>query len=203
MSTPRASSRSKAPEVDDARRLPCLQTVAPAPTAAKQAMVETFRAATRRTWPPPVPTMSMVPSGRSSGSAAATMARTRPVVSSAVSPLTFSPTRKPAIWAGSASPPRISVRTASASSADRSSPSHRRASRPGQPPKSSRVMAGWVGQTDRRRRRIRRRSRSVVPPQIPVGSRLNRAWSRHSGRTSHLWHTESACSMADSSTGSG
>ena len=32
-----------------------------------------------------------------------------------------------------------------------------------------------VGQAVRRRRRIRRRSRSVVPPQMPVGSRRNRA----------------------------
>ena len=134
MSTPRSSSTSKAPEVDDARRLPCLQTVAPAPAATKQAMVETFSAAWRRTTPPPVPTMSIVPSGRIRGSAAATMALTSPVVSSAVSPLTFSPTRKPAICAGSASPLRISVRMASVSSADRCSPSQRRSRRPGQPP---------------------------------------------------------------------
>ena len=38
------SKRSNEPEVDEARRFPCLQTVAPAPAARKQAIVETFNA---------------------------------------------------------------------------------------------------------------------------------------------------------------
>ena len=140
ISTPRTSRTSKAPEVDEARRFPCLQTVAPPPAATKQAMVETFRLASRRLATPPVPTMSIVPSGRTSGSAMDTIARTSPLVSSTVSPLTFSPTRKPAICAGSASPLRISPRMASVSSAERSSLRHSRSSSPGQPPWSSRLM---------------------------------------------------------------
>ncbi len=44
MPTPSASSRSNEPLVDEALRLPCLHTGAPAPAATKQAIVDTLRA---------------------------------------------------------------------------------------------------------------------------------------------------------------
>ena len=91
------SRRSKAPEVEEALRFPCLQTVAPAPAATKQAIVETFSAPSWRFFPPPVPTMSIVLSGTFKGSATASIARTNPVVSSTVSPFIFIAIKKAAI----------------------------------------------------------------------------------------------------------
>ena len=57
---------------------------------------------------PPVPTTSSSRPGTLIGVACAYIAATRPVISSTVSPLARSDTAKPAIWAGVASPERIS-----------------------------------------------------------------------------------------------
>ena len=54
-STPSTSSRSADPQLDDAARLPCLQTGTPAPATTKLASVETLIVWLRS---PPVPTMS-------------------------------------------------------------------------------------------------------------------------------------------------
>ena len=93
--------------MDDALTLPCLHTVAPAAAATRQAMVDTLSALVRRLGEPPVPTMSMVPTGSSSGSAAASIAPTMPATSSTVSPLTRNATMKADSWAAVASPARI------------------------------------------------------------------------------------------------
>ncbi len=62
--TPRASRTSADPEVDDAARLPCLTTLAPAPAAISAAMVEML---TVFCWSPPVPTMSSFSPGDLNG----------------------------------------------------------------------------------------------------------------------------------------
>ncbi len=64
ITTPRASSRSADPHDDEAARLPCLQTLAPAPATTRAEMVETLIEWLRS---PPVPTMSTTPSTDGSG----------------------------------------------------------------------------------------------------------------------------------------
>jgi hypothetical protein len=46
----------------------------------------------------------------------------------------------------------------------------------------------------RRRRRIRRRSRSEAPPHTPCSIRFTSAYSRHSSRTRHPWQMRCAAS---------
>ena len=102
---PRASSTSADPDCDEAERLPCLTTRAPAPAATIAAIVEMLTDIERS---PPVPTTSSSRPGTSIGVACAYIAATSPVSSSTVSPLARSDTAKPAICAGVASPERIS-----------------------------------------------------------------------------------------------
>ena len=120
--------------MDEALTLPCLQTVAPAPAATKQAMVETFSAWALRPAVPPVPTMSMAWEGMSRGVAAWRRAPTRPRSSPTAGPLSRRATMKAAIWASVASPASIAPSAARASPVPMSRPAASVASIPGQPP---------------------------------------------------------------------
>ncbi len=102
---PSASSTSALPDFDDAERLPCLTTRAPAPAATIAAMVEMLTDIDRS---PPVPTTSSSRPGTEIGVERAYIASTRPSTSSMVSPLARRATAKPAICDGVASPSRIS-----------------------------------------------------------------------------------------------
>ncbi len=62
IATPSASSTSAEPQRDDAARLPCFTTRAPAPAAISAAIVETFTVPERS---PPVPHVSIAPSATS------------------------------------------------------------------------------------------------------------------------------------------
>ena len=99
--TPSASSTSAVPTDDDAARLPCLHTVAPAPAAMQAAMVDTLILRSRS---PPVPTTSSRSPSTTTGSPWASMARTNPLISSIDSPLTRRATTNAAIWASEAEP---------------------------------------------------------------------------------------------------
>ena len=109
MTTPSASSTSAEPAADEAARPPCLHTLAPAPATTRAAMVDTLMERLRS---PPVPQVSTTSSGlgRGSGSAWVSMARTKPVISSTVSPLMRKAVTKAAICAGVAAPARTSPR---------------------------------------------------------------------------------------------
>ena len=106
------------PQADDAARLPCLTTGAPAPATTRAAIVEMFTEWERS---PPVPTMSTAGPGTSIRWAAASIAAARPDISAAVSPLLRSATAKAAIWAGVASPAMTSPIAHWAAPASRSS----------------------------------------------------------------------------------
>src|ERR1700683_3843049 len=139
MATPRASSTSAVPTDDDAARLPCLHTGTPQPATMKAARVVTLMLARRSppvptsstpTAPDPGPGPSSTPSGH--GTAAAIMARARPVTSSAVSPLACRRVRNAPIWAGVASPAKTTPMVSSASDKVSGSRRDRRARTSGQ-----------------------------------------------------------------------
>ncbi len=116
---PSCSSTSAEPDFDEADRLPCLTTRAPAPAATIAAIVEMLTDIDRS---PPVPTTSSRRPGIESGVATAYIASTRPRTSSVVSPLARSATAKPAIWAGVASPDSSSPIAQAVCAASRSVP---------------------------------------------------------------------------------
>ena len=93
---------------------------------------------------PPVPQVSTgsMPSGRVMRSAASSMAWRRATSSSTVSPFMRRPTTKPAIWAGLASPARISPIAARATAGSRSRPAVTSPSTAGQPANGSVTRAG-------------------------------------------------------------
>ncbi len=99
--TPSFSRTSEAPEAEEAARLPCLTTFAPVPATTIADMVEMLTVLAPS---PPVPTMSTVRPGTSITLACSYIARTRPVISSTVSPLARSATANPAICTSVASP---------------------------------------------------------------------------------------------------
>ena len=101
--TPSASSTSAAPQAEDAARLPCLTTRAPAAAATIAAMVETLTVLARS---PPEPTTSTAGPGTSIGVAKSSIVSARPASSSTVSPLQRSATTNAACCAGVASPLR-------------------------------------------------------------------------------------------------
>src|SRR5919204_1388077 len=101
MSTPSASSTSALPDRLEAARFPCFATGMPAPAATMAAAVEILKVPARS---PPVPQVSMVPSGTSSGVAWVRIDSTNPVISSTVSPLARRAIKRPAVWTGVASP---------------------------------------------------------------------------------------------------
>ena len=113
MVTPRAASRSAEPEREESARLPCLATGTPQPAATSAAAVEILKVPFAS---PPVPQVSMAPSGASMLSARARMAWAPPVISSTVSPRTRSAMRKPPICAGVAAPSIIASKAARDSS---------------------------------------------------------------------------------------
>ena len=98
--------------------MPCLATGTPAAAVTMAAPVEMLRVPLLS---PPVPQVSMAPSGASILSILARMVRTAPVISATVSPRTRSAIRKAPICVGVASPDiRISKAcSASCSSSDR------------------------------------------------------------------------------------
>jgi hypothetical protein len=142
ITTPRASSTSAEPASDDDARPPCLQTGTPAPATTMAAIVDTLILPLRS---PPVPQVSMSRACSSGPTGtivdASSMARTRPVISSTVSPLQRSPKMNAVICTGVARPPSISARTAPASAEARLRRWVRRLSTPAQPPRSSSVGA--------------------------------------------------------------
>src|SRR5580704_13579217 len=155
IATPSASSTSAVPTADDAERLPCLHTYTPQPAVMNDASVVTLMEARRS---PPVPTRSTttVSSGRPKGhgTATSTMARARPVTSSAVSPFACSNVRNAPTWAGVASPAKTTRMVASACAVVSASWRESVARTSGQPPNSASLTTGS-------------RSRSV-PPQVVV-----------------------------------
>ena len=98
---PSAPSTSEDPEAELAARLPCFTTGTPDAAATTAAMVETL---TVPNLSPPVPTMSSTAGSTGSGSAASRIASRKPTISSTVSPLARSATRKPPSCDGVAEP---------------------------------------------------------------------------------------------------
>ena len=216
------------PHCDDAPRLPCLQTGTPAAATTRAVIVETFTECERS---PPVPTTSIAVARSSSlsgtNSAAPSTASSIPDSSSAVSPLARSATAKAMIWAGVASPARITPIAVVASTVVRSWRSINRDRTPGQPPSDARsarsraaISASVTSVTDpesrrrnvaqtlvdcqagrRRCRTMRRRSRSVAPPHTPAFSLFMSACSRQATRTPQPSQTALACSASSSSSG--
>ena len=117
--TPSATSTSAAPVCEDSPRLPCLATGTPLPAMTKADAVEML---TLCELSPPVPTMSMAPSGASTRSILARMVATAPEISLTVSPRTRSAIRKPPIWPGVASPDMMMSKASRASSKDSALP---------------------------------------------------------------------------------
>src|SRR5690349_25127558 len=85
--TPRADKTSAEPERDEIDRLPCLATGTPAPATTKAAQVEILCVFLLS---PPVPQVSIAPSGAFTGTAHCLSARAAPAISSTVSPRTRS-----------------------------------------------------------------------------------------------------------------
>src|SRR5215212_1941968 len=102
--TPSASRTSAAPHAEDAARLPCLTTLAPAAAATIAAIVEILTVFERS---PPLPTTSTAGPPIPIGVANSIITSASPVSSSTVSPLLRSPMTNAAICAGVASPLRI------------------------------------------------------------------------------------------------
>ena len=119
MTTPRASSTSAAPHLEDAARLPCLIIRAPAAAATIVAIVEILTVCAPSA---PVPTRSTRRPGTLIGVAWSSMARARPASSVGVSPFMRKAMAKPEIWASVAAPSMISFMTHAASSAVSDSP---------------------------------------------------------------------------------
>jgi hypothetical protein len=116
---PSASRTSAEPDCEDAERLPCLTTRAPAPAATMADIVEMLTDIERS---PPVPTTSSRRPGTEMGFAAASMAAAKPETSSIVSPLARSATTNAATWTGVAAPAKTSSEAQRACSVVRSLP---------------------------------------------------------------------------------
>ena len=99
--TPSAASTSAEPEREEIERLPCLATGTPAPATTKAAQVEILCVPLAS---PPVPQVSIAPSGARTFTARALRARAAPAISSTVSPRTRSPIRNAPISASVAAP---------------------------------------------------------------------------------------------------
>ena len=148
---PSASSTSAEPQADETARLPCFATAPPAAAATSAAAVEMLSVCAPS---PPVPAVSTRSSRRGrTGRTCSRIASAQPAISSAVSPLARSATRKPPIWAGVASPRMISDITSRASSRESERPSRRsvmarwiiasRKFRPISGPSGVRTLSGW------------------------------------------------------------
>ena len=102
---PSAASTSAEPEREEIERLPCLATGTPAPATTKAAHVEMLCVPLES---PPVPQVSIAPSGTLTGTARARSARAAPAISSTVSPRTRSPMSSAPSCASVAPPDMIS-----------------------------------------------------------------------------------------------
>ncbi len=98
---PSSSSTSAVPVFEEAARLPCLTTSAPAPAATIADIVEMLTVIARSA---PVPTTSSTRPGTEMGVACSSMPSESPTSSSMVSPLVRSAIANPAICTGVASP---------------------------------------------------------------------------------------------------
>src|SRR6476620_2208899 len=117
--TPSSFSTSAEPEREEIARLPCFATGTPAPATTKAAQVEMLKVPLPS---PPVPQVSMAPSGARTVSTLARMARAAPAISSTVSPRTRSPMTSAPICAGVATPDITRSNASAASSWLRLSP---------------------------------------------------------------------------------
>ena len=111
--TPSSFSTSAEPEREEIARLPCFATGTPAPATTKAAQVEMLKVPLPS---PPVPQVSMAPSGARTVSTLARMARAAPAISSTVSPRTRSPMTSAPICAGVAAPDITRSKASAASS---------------------------------------------------------------------------------------
>src|SRR5512134_3902618 len=118
--TPSATNTSAEPEREEIERLPCLATGTPAPATTKAAQVEMLWVPLAS---PPVPQVSMAPSGALTLMARAFSARAAPAISSTVSPRTRSPISRAPICASVAAPDIMSPKASAASLSLRVSPS--------------------------------------------------------------------------------
>ena len=98
---PSCDSASEAPDFELRLRLPCFATTAPAPAATNAAAVEMFSVPLPS---PPVPTMSIAPSGARTALHLLRMTFAAAAYSVTVSPRVRRAMRKPPIWLGVASP---------------------------------------------------------------------------------------------------
>src|SRR4026207_1798300 len=89
--TPRADKTSAEPEREEIDLFPCLATGTPAPATTKAAQVEILCVPLVS---PPVPQVSIAPSGARTGIARALRARAAPAISSTVPPPLPTPPRK-------------------------------------------------------------------------------------------------------------
>ena len=104
---------SELPASEDTARLPALATGTPAAATTSATAVEMLNVPRTS---PPVPQVSMVPSGAATARARERMARTKPASSPAVSPRACSPMSRPPSWAGVTWPSRTATMKRSASS---------------------------------------------------------------------------------------
>lgn len=111
-SIPKDESASAAPDFEESLRFPCLATGTPAPATTKAVAVEMLRVPFPS---PPVPTMSIAPSGARTRCIFARITDAAAAISVTVSPRVRRAMRKPAICAGEAAPSN-SVRKACSAS---------------------------------------------------------------------------------------
>ena len=180
MVTPRAASRSAEPEREESARLPCLATGTPQPAATSAAAVEMLKVPLAS---PPVPQVSMVPSGASIFSARARIACAPPVISSTVSPRTRSGHEKAAHlgWRRLARHHRVE-------GGPRFVHGERRTARdtPYERLEIGRFRHG--GQTSARLRAGRRLRRPPDGPRVIAGSRRN-AMRGNASSNDRSWHS--------------
>src|SRR5262245_61061698 len=112
MLMPSAASTSAEPDREEIERLPCLATGTPAPATTNAAQVEILCVPLAS---PPVPQVSIAPSGARTATARALSARAAPAISSTVSPRTRSPIRSAPICASVAPSDMMSPNASAAS----------------------------------------------------------------------------------------
>src|SRR5262245_39882940 len=110
--TPSAASTSAEPDREEIERLPCLATGTPAPATTNAAQVDILWVPLAS---PPVPQVSMAPSGAHTATARALSARAAPAISSTVSPRWRSVIRSAPICASVVPPDMMSPNASAAS----------------------------------------------------------------------------------------
>src|SRR5680860_1435277 len=117
--TPRAASTSAEPDREETERLPCLATGTPAPATTKAVHVEMLCVPLAS---PPVPHVSMAPTGARTDNALARSTRAAPAISSTVSPRACMPIRSAPICTSVAPPDIMTSKVRAASVCERVSP---------------------------------------------------------------------------------